>query len=815
MPVRLTQFQKMVHDVVSEAEDMLWRKLMWTKDRERIEIPLDKLTDDVTFTKRGISFVNNGKNGLEDKREWMLTRAFDTAAGKRMHRRGEWVMRQVRAYLRAVDQFREILLLCVHLTGGQPARGTEISTVRFRNGYAQDRNVFVIHEQIVVVTRYHKSQSQLDKPKVIPRFLPWRVGQLLAVYLVYVQSFQEYLSVQVKGSGWSDYVWANEKGPWETDRLTKVIARETEGRLGVRLTTHDYRHTAISISRRVVGDGFAHGYAEEMADIEEPEIEGDDALEMSAGRGGEVGTNRYGVSVDVIKHLSSRTVDTFRPLSEKWHEFLGLSSHGGMGRKRGREERSNSAIIEQEVTQEERRMVLALRKNGIRGWQEAMARYSTPNATSAVADVEREGEDRGQQAEERMQVAVRKVLQCENFSFRSKEQGEALRRIVREQDRGVLVVVLPTGGGKSLLFMAPACMNDPGVTIVVVPFRSLINDLVDKANKLGIDCIEWRPGEVNPAALVYVSADFVPFTGFLSYARLLQGKGILRRIFVDECHLTFTASDWRPKLAWLRSVRGLRCPTILLTATLPVVCEFELEASMAAAMARYIRAVTTRVRTRYTVRQCKPGEVQEEALRLCRRMQKHLGFRKGVVYSRSRTQCENFAAELESAHYHAGAVDKEERLTQWLEKGGFIVATSALGTGVDFPDVVFVLHIDLPYGMIDFAQESGRAGRGGEDVDSVIIIAENRTQMMQRDLRGVDDDIMAEFVKTKSCRRRVMSSYLDGQEICCEDGDGAMARCDNCGEGITALEREHRKVAQERRTVERTLDELADRYAAC
>ncbi len=143
------------------------------------------------------------------------------------------------------------------------------------------------------------------------------------------------------------------------------------------------------------------------------------------------------------------------------------------------------------------------------------------------------------------------------------------------------------------------------------------------------------------------------------------------------------------------------------------------------------------------------------------------------------------------------------------------MATSALGTGVDFPDVVFVLHIDLPYGMIDFAQESGRAGRGGEDVDSVIIVADNRTQMMQRDLRGVDDDTMAEFVKTRSCRRRVMSSYLDGQDICCDDGDGAMARCDNCGEGITALEREHRKAAQERRTVERTLDELADGCGAC
>ncbi|KAK3045884.1 ATP-dependent DNA helicase Q4 [Extremus antarcticus] len=391
----------MVHDVVREAEDMLWRKLMWTKYRERVEIPLDKLTDDVTFTKRGISFVNNGKERSRGQA------GVDVDPGVR------YSGRKKDAPPRRVGD------------------ATEISTVRFRNGYAQDRNVFVIHGQIVVVTRYHKSQSQLDNAEGDPALSA---------------SFQEYLSVQVKGCGWSDYVWANEKGPWETDRLTKVITREAESRLGVRLTTHDYRHTAISIGRRVVGDGFAHGYAEEMADIEEPEIEGDDALEMSAGRGGEVGMNRYGVSVDVIKHLSSRTVDTFRPLSEKWHEFLGLSSHGGTGRKRGREERSNSAIVEQEVTQEERRMVLALRKNGISGWQEAMARYSTPNATSAVADIEREGEDRGQQAEERMQVAVRKVLQCEDFSFRSKEQGEALRRIVREQDRGVLVVVLPTGG---------------------------------------------------------------------------------------------------------------------------------------------------------------------------------------------------------------------------------------------------------------------------------------------------------------------------------------------------------------------------------
>ena len=63
----------------------------------------------------------------------------------------------------------------------------------------------------------------------------------------------------------------------------------------------------------------------------------------------------------------------------------------------------------------------------------------------------------------------------------------------------ISVVVMPTGGGKSLLFTAPACLDSTGVTIVVVPFRALINDLVEKAKKAGIDSVEWRPGEVNPA----------------------------------------------------------------------------------------------------------------------------------------------------------------------------------------------------------------------------------------------------------------------------------------------------------------------------
>ena len=83
----------------------------------------------------------------------------------------------------------------------------------------------------------------------------------------------------------------------------------------------------IGLGREKIGKQFSYGYVEETTEVEELEMDEDDPLEISARRSGEVRAKRYGVSLDVIKHLSSRSIDTFRPLSQKWHEFLGLASY--------------------------------------------------------------------------------------------------------------------------------------------------------------------------------------------------------------------------------------------------------------------------------------------------------------------------------------------------------------------------------------------------------------------------------------------------------------------------------------------------------
>src|ERR1051325_22843 len=168
----------------------------------------------------------------------MLQRARSEEGGMRLQTLdGRWRGKRVGQYLRQVDRFLELLLFCVHVTSGQPGRGSEITTIRHRNGLLQDRNVFVVDGRIMTVVRYHKSQSQFDKPKIVPRFLPPQLGQVLAAYLAYLQPFREYLVVEVLGGGLSDYVWSDKHGAWNTDRLTRVIKRETGKRLGVSLHT--------------------------------------------------------------------------------------------------------------------------------------------------------------------------------------------------------------------------------------------------------------------------------------------------------------------------------------------------------------------------------------------------------------------------------------------------------------------------------------------------------------------------------------------------------------------------------------------------
>jgi hypothetical protein len=148
MRIVMDKFKSMVERSIADAEDLLWERLLWTEGANRFEMDINALEDDMSFRKRGSYFVTKRQNRLmsswEDKTvSWMLA----SRRGSKMRQEdGSWHTRRVKEYLREIEKFRELLLFCMHVTGGQPACGPEILSLRYKNGFSQDRNIFVLDD---------------------------------------------------------------------------------------------------------------------------------------------------------------------------------------------------------------------------------------------------------------------------------------------------------------------------------------------------------------------------------------------------------------------------------------------------------------------------------------------------------------------------------------------------------------------------------------------------------------------------------------------------------------------------------------------
>jgi hypothetical protein len=274
------------------------------------------------------------------------------------------------------------------------------------------------------------------------------------------------------------------------------MTQETAERLSTRLTTQEYRYTAAGIGREVVGERFAAGYKKQLQSHYteksgggSSDEDGEDPLELQNGRSTAVGLVAYAVQADLVQGLSMRSVNVFRTLSHAWHAFLGLASVGSavgreIGQSKGRSQGKRLLGEEQPCSRESRQE--SVQESGQESEQKraklsALGFQSEAAATAAATLQSQEARSR----EASLEIAVRKVLSLSPSSlltYKSPEQKQALDAVV--QGISLLIVVLPTGGGKTLLPLAAAVLNDmqqsdrPSVTMLVLPFRALIEDLL-------------------------------------------------------------------------------------------------------------------------------------------------------------------------------------------------------------------------------------------------------------------------------------------------------------------------------------------------
>ncbi|PVY91254.1 ATP-dependent DNA helicase RecQ [Acidovorax sp. 99] len=372
---------------------------------------------------------------------------------------------------------------------------------------------------------------------------------------------------------------------------------------------------------------------------------------------------------------------------------------------------------------------------------------------------------------------------------------------------GDALVLMPTGGGKSLCYQVPAIVRQRqgrGVTIVVSPLIALMHDQVGALHEAGVDAaflnstlsfdeaqdVELRL-QTGDITLLYAAPERLNTPRFLGLLDSLYEGGHLSLFAIDEAHcVSQWGHDFRPEYRALTVLheRYAGVPRIALTATADALTRADIIERLQLEDARLFISSFDRPNIRYTIVEKKDATTQ--LLRFIER--EHAG-EAGVVYCQSRKRVEELASTLSDAGitalpYHAGLDTKVRQKNQdrfLREEGIVMVATIAFGMGIDKPDVRFVAHVDMPKNIEGYYQETGRAGRDGLNADAWMAYGLNDVVNQRRmidespageefkqALRGKLDALLA-LAEATDCRRVRLLAYFGEQSTPC-------GNCDNC-----------------------------------
>lgn len=375
-------------------------------------------------------------------------------------------------------------------------------------------------------------------------------------------------------------------------------------------------------------------------------------------------------------------------------------------------------------------------------------------------------------------------------------QAEIITAIYEKKD---VIVLMPTGGGKSICFQIPAVTME-GVCVVVSPLISLMKDQVEGLRGNGIAAAFLNSSQDYAAQktvedglfsgavkLLYVSPEKLLSGGFLTMLKSLK----ISLFAIDEAHcISSWGHDFRPEYTQLKILREQfsGVPIAALTATADKITRRDIAAQLGLGDIEPFLASFDRPNLSLNVR---PGQKRFEQIIDFLKNKKG---QSGIIYCLSRNTCEQVAEKLKSKgipadFYHAGLEPRKRAKVQEdfiNDRTPVIVATIAFGMGIDKSNVRWVIHYNLPKNIEGYYQEIGRGGRDGLPTDTMLfssyadlmslrdMLSKDEIPAVQRELQLAKLDRMFEYAEAKICRRRMLLAYFS------ENYDQNCGNCDVC-----------------------------------
>ena len=379
---------------------------------------------------------------------------------------------------------------------------------------------------------------------------------------------------------------------------------------------------------------------------------------------------------------------------------------------------------------------------------------------------------------------------------------------------GDALVLMPTGGGKSLCYQIPALARQQaghGVTIVISPLIALMHDQVGALLEAGVDAAYLNSSLTSEASyalekrllsgsitMLYAAPERVTNPRFLAQLDSLYERGLLSLFAIDEAHcVSQWGHDFRPEYRALTVLheRFAKVPRVALTATADDLTRDDMIERLQLQEAAKFVSSFDRPNIRYRLVEKK--DPTQQLLRFIRN--EHEGDA-GIVYCQSRKKVEDIAQTLSSEGipalpYHAGldAGVRQSNQDRFLREDGLVmVATIAFGMGIDKPDVRFVAHLDMPKNIEAYYQETGRAGRDGAPANAWMSYGlqdvVNQRRMIDESPAGEDFknvmrgklDALLALAENTDCRRGRLLTYFGEELTLNPQGKYQCGNCDNC-----------------------------------
>jgi ATP-dependent DNA helicase RecQ len=409
---------------------------------------------------------------------------------------------------------------------------------------------------------------------------------------------------------------------------------------------------------------------------------------------------------------------------------------------------------------------------------------------------------------ESAQRVLREVFGYEQFRG---QQADVVVQAIQGQDS---LVLMPTGGGKSLCYQVPALVRHQqgrGLCVVVSPLIALMHDQVGALEEAGVAAAFLNSTLSAPDAqaveqalrgdrlvLLYVAPERVNTPRFLAQLDTLHERGKLSLFAIDEAHcVSQWGHDFREDYLALNVLheRYPGVPRMALTATADAATRADIIERLDLGQAQVFISSFDRPNIHYTI-----VEKDDARAQLLRFIQEEHEGEAGIVYCQSRKKVEDTARWLvqqgvQALPYHAGLEAQERKRHQdrfLREEGLVMVATVAFGMGIDKPDVRFVAHLDLPKNIEAYYQETGRAGRDGEAACAWmaygLVDVVNQRRMIEespahdefkRRQQGKLEALLA-LAEAHDCRRQRLLAYFGEERRSAEGGRWQCGHCDNC-----------------------------------